>query len=879
MQSGTQFTSGLSVVTQQADIQNETDLHQWARKNLGPLFRANKIVKDLTGLAVRWDAAPGDKKQTSDLIRKLNYCYDDLYIGAQFILQFISLHTRERKYFRTIKSYLDAAMDRIEVEADYALIPVLDGQFKIFFKYLQHSHFQELIIRRFVNLDELARKMDWAFSAGEEASPLAFQTIAEGIVKVLGFLDQTRQSFDFIAAAHEAEKMELQAQEFERCLNRESYIDKLPFFLEYLKEENLRQYAFLNESAIAAKIVEIEALPEEERDDETALVVHEMENAINFCTAVIENAFTDDNDIAKAKINLATLTKLGVSVIDNKYVIAEPEIDDHTIIYFDNKSLVEKLNSVITKRPLKVHIYDLRYKFNLISSTIDWLSRMERFEVDYNLLYQNAVEEEKAVDQTPVVNKIRQHQTLSARRKLPKKKKSGNKFRLITELPGAETSVPATVDLFAEDKARRLRQIALLTEEIADFEKRLQQVFSAEYLTFSDRAKAAKEECEARYATLLQAAYALKIVMEEQQHDDQEVLTNITVRSTQLQDEVAYYADSLQKHRAQAKLAVQKKGRLETLIRTPRRTSENMNERDRKLLNRAGKHLLYINKIMAQTELEDEIKLYALLYNIFCCFEVLQKFKCNDEKETSDMQFFSQINAKIATGLLTLPVITSLVESIQQVTTNINPKGQIWQKELNIAARDLFFPEFKVDSSADIAKTQLYSILAEFNQRKIPAGSVAENMLPEYIMQLRTLLLMYAGNESIKDAELFTDADLSHLQALRMLAVLAAIEDSKENGKKENIFMQFCHDEATQGVSYESRATALHNSVLWFARKLQEKLPALKKLSSNTINTPSPVALRYAPASPTLFSLPRPDHRRLKMELTEFKRLGNRSTE
>jgi hypothetical protein len=245
--------------------------------------------------------------------------------------------------------------------------------------------------------------------------------------------------------------------------------------------------------------------------------------------------------------------------------------------------------------------------------------------------------------------------------------------------------------------------------------------------------------------------------------------------------------------------------------------------------------------------------LYALIYNLFCCYEALQKFKCNDEKEISDMPQLALTNAKIATGMLSMEAVTALVVSIQNATTSQKPKEQIWQKEVNSHARDLFFQEFKHDDNVDIAKTRLYAILAEFNKQKISEDAVAEDSLPQYLEQIRTLLQIFASNERMKDPNLFTDTDLFQCQALRMIAVLCA-----EECKKENAFMQFCHDEALLGVSFESRPTPLHTTVMWFARQLQEKLPCLKKIAVEFNNSPTLTPAVFGPGSPRLFALPSP---------------------
>lgn len=785
------------------------DLSQWALNHLEELFNRQMVVQDLQFLADEWDAVAGDEMDNQIILQKLGYLYDDLYVAAQFILSYIHNYCENKKIFAPDIQLIDTAYKKIKIKAECVPIPILPDHFMIFFNYTDENFYQQILVRRYVNLNVLAKQTVIALKSGieepkdsediveielgqaTEIALLYFKNIAAKIIKNMKFFDEQRRRYKGLSK--NIVFYEVQADNVITAMDRENCIDKLPFFREFLRAEKLDAFSFIKLDLLEAKINAFDEEPDT-KDIVTTQTLTEISNAVDHCFDILAEVIDDEYDFRKIIDDLAPkpivtladgrtippsevvvaqvikngqepttvskLKKLGVSIIDGEYKIELKE----PLIYFDTMSLERELNKICKiedEKLRKVKLYGLDEKFNLGLNCIRWLQTVKQAEVGVNFDLKAEMEEQE-------------------------------------EKEKPEVCPPATISSQTSSKVnqRKRKQKKKKTKPTPQYSSKDKSLTTEQTESLSDEKKSSSESVSSSPAT-----------------------TPTQVSPNNLPDITPCRLSEIAERR--------------NSFKAQRRTSENENP-----LDVACKHLLYLRKIMANNELEQEIKHYALLYNVVCCFSALQKYKQNEEKDSR--QELILLIDKSVRGILSAEVIQELVNNISMKACN--EKG-LYQ----------WFPELKINAAGDIGKTKIYVILAEFfNKLKIKnEDSVMENVVFTYTGLMQIILTKHIDSTKLQDTQRFSDEDLFDFHALRMVAVMVG----EYVGKNDNQFLQFCYAEGAKGISYENRGSNLHSAVVWFTQELKQRLPALKRLSIDfSARSASSMAITSPTGSPRLFA-------------------------
>jgi hypothetical protein len=208
-------------------------------------------------------------------------------------------------------------------------------------------------------------------------------------------------------------------------------------------------------------------------------------------------------------------------------------------------------------------------------------------------------------------------------------------------------------------------------------------------------------------------------------------------------------------------------------------------------LNQACINLIFIHKMleMYQTELPREIIHYALLYNIFRCFQSLVSYQaCGGNKEDIISDEIINLRHMIihhgASNTEAKEVIdfaTSIKGKLSNVLANMKIKREhLLSLEINYSDRQdlLEFTNFAPHNRLIIEETPLYKKLQKFHEARESNDDqvkIFRLVFEEYISRIRGILAQLSKEnppEKKIDPDLFLENYLFLLQALRMLVAM-----------------------------------------------------------------------------------------------------------
>jgi hypothetical protein len=253
-------------------------------------------------------------------------------------------------------------------------------------------------------------------------------------------------------------------------------------------------------------------------------------------------------------------------------------------------------------------------------------------------------------------------------------------------------------------------------------------------------------------------------------------------------------------------------------------------------LNEACINLVFIQKLLTihKNELSADVTHYALLYNIFRCFQSLKMYqqKGGQQRSINPDEVANLRNMIIHHGASSAhpEAVEAFAEDIkaklpQQLLklTNRSLSGyelppeqrQQLMAEFNLLEPALRYSGFVDHSSLVLDNTELYKKLAAFHEQKTnnnDSASILESILGTYIPLIKSIIPPLAKATSSgceMKPEHFFDTFYFHLQALRMLATICGEFEAHFNqlhtDKNFQTFLQFCRTNVRNIVAHEPR--------------------------------------------------------------------------
>jgi hypothetical protein len=252
-------------------------------------------------------------------------------------------------------------------------------------------------------------------------------------------------------------------------------------------------------------------------------------------------------------------------------------------------------------------------------------------------------------------------------------------------------------------------------------------------------------------------------------------------------------------------------------------------------LNEACKNLIFIQKLLTvyKADLNAEVVHFALLYNIFRCFQSLKMYQQKGGHKRSlnpDIiinlrnmiihhgatsahpeiveAFAAEMNAKLPKDILKL---THRSLSGFELPQN---RRQELMVEFNLIEPSIIYNPFLDHSALVLDDTPLYKKLAAFHEEKSDnddSAPICESILKTYIPIMKNILpplLKVASTDSEMKAEHFFDTFYFEIQALRMLATICGEFEAhfRLTYKDKNLqeLLSFCRINVRNIVAHEN---------------------------------------------------------------------------
>jgi hypothetical protein len=242
-------------------------------------------------------------------------------------------------------------------------------------------------------------------------------------------------------------------------------------------------------------------------------------------------------------------------------------------------------------------------------------------------------------------------------------------------------------------------------------------------------------------------------------------------------------------------------------------------------LNQACKNLILIHKMleMYQTEVTAEVLHYALLYNIFRCFQSLKMYQehggnkqdINSDEVINLRHMIAHHGASAAHPEEIINFAKDIKGKLSKTISGMkNKKDYLISYELSYEDRQglMEFSGFAPHGNLVIEESRLYQKLQKFHETKDnndDSANISILVLEKYIPMMRNILAkLNKENPPNKKIirELFVENYLFQLQALRMLATICGefMRYFKEyEGTNLYSFLYYCHLDIRNSVAHD----------------------------------------------------------------------------